>query len=102
MKSFDMLKKAGAMRKQMKQLQKDLAKQTAEGSSGGVSVVARGDMTIREIKIDPEQVDVTKTELLQKQIVSAVNSALGTAQKQAASAMAGATGGLGGLSDLLG
>ncbi len=102
MKSFDMLKQAGSMRKEMKKLQKDLARQTSEGSSGGVTAVARGDMSLAEIQIDPSLVDASKTEFLQKQVVSAVNSALRAVQKKSAAEMAKSAGGLGGLANLMG
>jgi DNA-binding YbaB/EbfC family protein len=102
MGKFDMLKKAGAMKSQMKKMQKEMAKQTAEGRSGGVTAVARGDMTLRSIAIDPDGVDVANTDQLQRQIVAAVNTALSSVQKVAAAEMAKSAGGLGGLADMLG
>ena len=101
-KSFDMIKQAGSMRKQMKKMQKEMAKQTSEGVSGGVTAVARGDMSLSEVRIDPSAVDASKTELLEKQVVSAVNNALRAVQQQAAAEMAKSAGGLGGLAGLMG
>jgi len=102
MNTFDMIKKAASMRKEMKQMQKNLAKHTASASFGGVTVLARGDMTIAELKIDPAQVDVANTDLLQKQVMSAVNNALSSVQKVAAAEVTKAAGGLGGLAELMG
>ncbi len=102
MKTLDMLKKAGSMRKEMKNIQKSLAKQTAEGSAGGVTVVACGDMSLAELRIDPSQIDVSNTELLQKRIMSAVNDALSSVKKNTAAEISKAAGGLSGLADLIG
>ena len=101
MGTFDMLKKAGAMKAQLKRMQKEMTSQTAEGSSGGVIAVARGDMRLTSIKIDVEKVDVTNTDQLQRQVVSAVNSALSSVQKVTATKMAKSADGLGGLGNLL-
>ena len=102
MNTFDMIKKAASMRKEMKQMQKTLAQHTASASFGGVTVLARGDMTIAELKIDQTKVDVANTELLQKQVLTAVNNALSSAQKVAAAEVTKAAGGLGGLAELMG
>lgn len=102
MSTFDMIRKAASMRKEMKQMQKNLAKYTASASFGAVTALARGDMTIAELKIDTTRADMTNVEVLQKQIVSAVNNALGSAQKVAASEMAKSAGGMDGLASLIG
>ncbi len=101
MSTFDMIRKAASMRKEMKQMQKNLALHTASATFGGVTVLARGDMTVAELKIDPAKVNVADTALLQKQVISAVNNALASAQKVAATEMAKSAGGLGGLADML-
>ena len=90
------------MKQQMKKMQKELAKKTVESSSGGVTVVARGDMSIASIKISPEMVDPAKVEKLEKSVTSAVSSALDSAKKMAGTEMAKMAGGLGGLADMLG
>ena len=54
---FKMIKEAHSMQKQMKQIQKELERQTIDFASGGVKVVARGDMSIAGITIDPAIID---------------------------------------------
>jgi hypothetical protein len=56
-----------------------------------------GDMTLREITIDPEAIDPEEAEILADMIQAAVNEALRAAQDLAGSKMGGITGGLGGL-----
>lgn len=102
MSTFDMIRKAASMRKEMKQMQKALAQHTATASFGAVTALARGDMTLAEIKIDTAKVDPANMEQLQKQIVSAVNNALSSVQKTAAAEMAKSAGGLGGLANMFG
>lgn len=98
---FGQIKQAAQMQRRMKKMQKELARQTVEARSGDVMVVARGDMTIKSVHIDPEALKNTRQELLEKMIASAVNNALKATQKEAGAAMA-KNGGLGGLADLLG
>lgn len=99
---FTMMKQASAMRKKMKQIQKELSRHTVEGTSGPVKVVAAGDMSIRSLEIDPAAVDPGDVEQLQTMILTAANNALRDAKKLAGSEMAKMTGGLGALSDMLG
>jgi DNA-binding protein YbaB len=81
-----------------------MARKTVEikSNDGGVVVVARGDMTIKSITLDPALVQNEKPERLAKLIASTVNGALESCKKAAAAEMADMTGGLGGLSDMLG
>ena len=102
MNMLNMIKQATGLKKQMKKMQKELAKKTVEGVSGGVTVVARGDMSIASVSSSPEMVDPTKVDKLEKSVASAVGSALDSAKKMAASEMANMAGGLGGLADMLG
>ena len=90
--------------KQVKRMQKQLAAKTVEITSNDkrITVVARGDMTIKSIQIDPEALDPAKIERLQKVLASTVNSALESSKKAAAGDMAKMSGGLRGLSDMLG
>ena len=97
---FDTMKKAASMQKQMKKMQKELARKTAEGSSGNVTVVARGDMSIKSLTIDAA-IDGMDPRKLEKMIVSATNSALDASKKMAGSEMSKMTGGMGGLADML-
>lgn len=93
------------MMKQMKQvrrMQKQLAAKIVEATNTDktITVVARGDMSIKSIAIDPRAFE--KPDRLLKQLVSTVNSALDSSKKAAASDMQKMSGGLGGLSDMLG
>lgn len=99
-KMFDMAKKAASMQKQMKKVQKELARQTAEGSNGAVTAVARGDMSLKSVRIDGDVSSINQDKL-EKMIVGAVNSALNAAKKMAGGEMSKITGGMGGLSDML-
>jgi len=97
---FDMMKKASSMQKQMKQIQKELVSKTAEGKSGVVTVVVRGDMSIKSVTVDGamDTMDVRKVE---KMFLVATNSALDSVKKMAGGEMTKMTGGLGGLTDML-
>jgi DNA-binding YbaB/EbfC family protein len=99
-----MVSQAATMRKQMKRMQKELSKQTVEitSNNGKVTVTARGDMSIKDVKIDPTAFEELKLDRLEKIIATTVNSALNAAKKTAGSEMSKMSGGLGGLSDMLG
>ena len=99
-----MVSQAASMRKQMKKMQKELARQVVEvkSNNGKVMVSARGDMSIKEIKIDPSALTDLKLERLEKILVTTVNSALNASKKAASSEMTKMSGGLGGLADMLG
>lgn len=96
---FKMMKQV----QQVKKMQKELSRKEVEVSSPdkAVTVVARGDMSIKSIKILPESVDVGRIDRLEKVIVSTINGAMDSAKKAAASDMAKLTEGMG-LGDLLG
>ncbi|MFC1453388.1 YbaB/EbfC family nucleoid-associated protein [Verrucomicrobiota bacterium] len=97
---LDMMKQA----KQVRRMQKELAGKTVECSSGDglVTVTARGDMSVKSIRIDPQLVDPDRPDRLAKVIAATVNAALDAAKKEAAESMAKLTGGMGALSDMLG
>jgi hypothetical protein len=92
------MKQAQQMQAQMLEAQEKLKDETVEASAGGgmVKVKMGGDLTLREIVIDPEAVDPEDVELLQEMVQAAVNEALRTAQELAGSKMGDVTGGLGG------
>jgi DNA-binding YbaB/EbfC family protein len=98
-----MMQQAATMRKQMKRMQKELAKHTAEitSNNGKVTVVAAGDMTIKEIRLADDAFDGDK-ERLEQTIAKTVNSAMSAVKKSSAGTMAKMSGGLGGLSEMLG
>ncbi len=92
-----LMKQAQAMQSNMQKLQADLAERTYEFSSGGgvVKAVAKGDMTIVSLIVDPKAVDPQDVEMLQDLVTSAVNGALKLARESAADEMGKITGGLG-------
>ena len=51
---FDNIKQAMQMRSESKKLQAEIEKITMSYSNGGITVTARGDMSITSIKIAPE------------------------------------------------
>lgn len=67
-------------------MQQKLAEITvnADAGDGAIVVVAGADMSIRNIKIDPEKVDLTDREQLEDLLIVAVNEALELAKKTAA------------------
>jgi DNA-binding YbaB/EbfC family protein len=87
------------MQQQMLEAQEQLKDEIVEASAGGgmVKVKMGGDLTLREIQIDPEAIDPEDAELLADMVLAAVNEALRAAQDLAGSKMGGITGGLGGL-----
>ncbi|MDX6589247.1 MAG: nucleoid-associated protein EbfC, partial [Solirubrobacterales bacterium] len=96
----------GAMMKQVQKMQADMASaqeklkdEVVEASAGGgmVKVKMGGDLTLREIVIDPEAIDPEDAEMLAEMVQAAVNEGLRAAQQLAESKMGGITGGLGGL-----
>jgi DNA-binding YbaB/EbfC family protein len=99
-----LMKQAQQMQQQMEQAQEQLKQETVEASAGGgmVKVTMGGDMTLREISIDPEAVDPEEAEMLADMVQAAVNEALRAAQELAGSKMGGIAGGMGGLGGLPG
>jgi nucleoid-associated protein EbfC len=99
-----LMKQAQQMQQQMEQAQEQLKEETVEASAGGgmVKVTMGGDLTLREISIDPEAVDPEEAEMLAEMVQAAVNEALRAAQELAGSKMGGITGGMGGLGGLPG
>jgi nucleoid-associated protein EbfC len=97
---FQMMKQLNELRK----LQKEMESKTNEAASrdGLVAVVARGDMTIKSIRIDPKAMDVAKPDKLAQLIVSTANAALDGVKRAAAKDVAKLSGGLGGLSQMMG
>lgn len=80
MADFDLsqlMQQAQHMREQMEYLQKGLAEQTVEGSSGGgmVKVTMTGAQQVTAVIIDPTALEEDR-DMLQDLIVAAVNAAL--------------------------
>ena len=79
--SFDLnalMKQAQEMQEQMRQLQEEAARETAEASAGGgmVTVVASAAGEIKELRIDPKAIDPDDPELLADLVMAATNEAL--------------------------
>jgi DNA-binding YbaB/EbfC family protein len=79
--SFDMnalMKQAQEMQEQMKQLQEEAAKETAEATAGGgmVTVVASAGGELKELRIDPKAIDPEDPEMLADLVLAAANEAL--------------------------
>lgn len=93
-----LMKQAQQMQDEMLQAQEKLKDEVVEASAGGgmVKVKMGGDLTLREITIDPEAIDPEEAELLTDMVQAAVNEGLRAAQELASSKMGGITGGLGG------
>jgi DNA-binding YbaB/EbfC family protein len=83
----------------MLQAQEALKDEVVEASAGGgmVKVKMGGDLTLREIVIDPEAIDPEDADMLAEMVQAAVNEGLRAAQELASSKMGGITGQLGGL-----
>ncbi len=64
------------MRSKVKKMQKDLESQTSDYENAGVKVTVRGDLTVSAIKIDPEVVDITRLDKLERTILENTNKAL--------------------------
>ena len=83
----------------MKKLQKELAKEVIEVDAGDGAVVVKinGEQKIKNIKIDPEQVDLEDIEELEGWIEDAVKEAINKSQQVAADKMKPVMGQLGNL-----
>jgi nucleoid-associated protein EbfC len=95
-----LMKQAQQMQSEMLKAQEALKDEVVEASAGGgmVKVKMGGDLTLREIVIDPEAIDPEDADLLAEMVQAAVNEGLRAAQELASSKLGGITGGgLGGL-----
>lgn len=93
-----LMKQAQQMQAEMLEAQEKLKDEVVEASAGGgmVKVKMGGDLTLREIVIDPEAIDPEEAEMLQEMVQAAVNEGLRAAQELASSKMGGIGGDLGG------
>ena len=80
-----LLAQAREVQKRIADVQRELARRTAEASAGAglVTAVASGDLRIREVRIDPELLARGDAEMIQDLVVSAVNAALDAARRLA-------------------
>lgn len=93
--AFDQMK----MLNQMRKAQKDLAKQIIEVEAGDGAVVVQinGELKVKSVKIDPEQVDLDNISELEHWVEIAVRDGMTKAQEVAAEKMKPLMGGLGNL-----
>ena len=76
---FDQVREAMKMRSEAKRIENEIKKITAEYSNGGITVVAKGDMTIDKIAIAPEayeEVVKGKPARFETMLFNVVNGAL--------------------------
>ena len=99
---FDQIKDAMKMRSEAKKIEAAVKAISAEYSNGGITVVAKGDMTIEKIAMSPEAYDEVKAgkpQRFETMLLNVVNGALSRVkaetQKQMAAMMQ--AGGMGGL-----
>lgn len=97
------IKEAMKMRSEAKRIESEIKKITTEYSNGGITVVARGDMTIEKIAISPEAYDEVKAgkpARFETMLFNVVNGALKKVREATQAEMAKmmqAAGGMGGL-----
>lgn len=100
---FDQVKEAMKMRSEAKRIEAEIKKITAEYSNGGITVIAKGDMSIDKIAISPEayeEVKAGKPARFETMLFNVVNGALKRARETTQQEMAKLMqqgGGLGGL-----
>ena len=100
---FDQVREAMRMRSEAKRIENEIKKISAEYSNGGITVVAKGDMSIEKISIAPEayeEVIKGKPGRFETMLFNVVNGALKRAKETTQAEMAKlmqANGGLGAL-----
>jgi DNA-binding protein YbaB len=81
---FDQIKDAMQMRSEAKRIEAEVKKISAEYTNGGITVVAKGDMTIEKISILPEayeEVIKGKPARFETMLFNVVNGALKKARE---------------------
>ncbi len=81
---FDQVKDAMRMRNEQKRIQNEIAKISVEYSNGGITVVAKGDMSIEKISFAPEAFDEVKAgkpQRFETMLFNVVNGALKKAKE---------------------
>ncbi|HET8884046.1 MAG TPA: YbaB/EbfC family nucleoid-associated protein [Candidatus Saccharimonadales bacterium] len=93
--ALDKMKMLNDLRKAQKDLSKEIIE--VEAGDGAVVVQINGELKIKSVKIDPEQVDLDDISELEHWIEIAVRDGLAKAQEVAAEKMKPLMGGLGNL-----
>lgn len=91
-----LMKQAQRMQEDMARVQGEVAQLEATFSVGGgvVQVTARGDNTIKQIKISPTLLNPAEAEAVEDMVLTAVNGALEEIRKQTTERMGAVTGGM--------
>ncbi len=91
-----MLKQAQQMQARLLRMQEELARQEAEGSSGGgmVKAVVNGKKELVSISINPDVVDRDDVQMLEDLILSAIRQATEKVEAAAQEQMSAITGGM--------
>ncbi len=91
-----LMKQAQAMQKKMEEVKAELAQKEIRVSSGGgmIEIVVNGQQEIKEIKIEPDVIDVNEKEMLEDLILAAVNESIRQSKELATQEMAKLTGGM--------
>lgn len=93
--AFDQMKMLNKLRKAQSELKKEIIE--VEAGDGAVIVQITGELKMKKITIDPEQVDINDIAELEHWIEIAVRDGLAKAQEVAAEKMKPLMGGLGNL-----
>jgi DNA-binding YbaB/EbfC family protein len=102
---------ADSMMSQFQKMQQDMAAAqaaleqemiTVTAGGGAISIVISGHQRVQSIEVDPDLLDPQEAEMLQDMLVAGINSAIEQSQALSAEKLEGATGDMGGLSDMLG
>jgi DNA-binding YbaB/EbfC family protein len=94
-----MIKKAKEMQGNMKKIREELESMEVSGECGAVKVVAKGDLSIKEVFIDESA--LANKDDLEKMMVEAINNALSGVKAHSQEKMNEVTGGLD-IAELLG
>ena len=93
--AFDQVKMLNKLRKAQSELKKEIIE--VEAGDGAVVVQVTGELKVKSIKIDPEQVDLQDIEELEHWLEIAIRDGMAKAQEVAAEKMKPLMGGLGNL-----
>jgi DNA-binding protein YbaB len=88
---FNQVKEVMKMRSEAKRIESEIKKIAVEYSNGGITVIARGDMTIEKIAVSPEAYDEVKAgkpQRFETMIFNVVNGALKKAREATQQEMA--------------
>lgn len=73
--------------KKAREIQKKLKNITVEGESGAVKIIMNGEQKVQRVEIDKEQIDSERIDRLERDVHSALESAISKSQKVAAEVM---------------